>query len=204
MVARSPLYLTTNSACRNVVLTVSDVLLTMMLIQKQPQFNLSAPHFPLHRRHPSAPPAVLVQPTRTPGLLSLSKPVQRVQQPQQRAKQSPKPRQAAAARRSPQLSQTVAATQQQLKPSPEISDKKQPSPAHTPERRGRQSVEPNVDSRPARYGLRCVNGTFAHFCPTGASLIRPFAADVTIPANPLPRSRIPPRRQRPLPLLLAS
>ena len=153
--SHAPTFYFYHSACRNVVLIVSDVpqppLLTMMLVQKPPNFNLSTPHFPLqHRRHPSAPPAVLVQPTRTPGLLSLSKPAQRVQQPQQRAKQSPKPRQAAAARRSPQLSQTVAATQQQLKPSPEISAKKQPSPSNTPERRGRQPVEPNVDSRPAR------------------------------------------------------
>lgn len=40
---------------------------TMLMVQKQPSFNISS-----HRRHPSAPPPVIVvQPTRTPGLLSL-------------------------------------------------------------------------------------------------------------------------------------
>ena len=44
----------------------------MIMVQK-PIHLLSSPST-YHRRHPSAPPAVLVQPTRTPGLLSLSKP----------------------------------------------------------------------------------------------------------------------------------
>jgi hypothetical protein len=47
-----------------------------------------------HRRHPSAPPAVLVQPTHTPGLLSLSKPIRpspRHQQPRTRFSPKPKP-----------------------------------------------------------------------------------------------------------------
>jgi hypothetical protein len=43
-----------------------------MLFQKPPIFPLNPPS--AHRRHPSAPPAVIVQPTRTPGLLSLTKP----------------------------------------------------------------------------------------------------------------------------------
>ncbi|KAI9441248.1 hypothetical protein H4582DRAFT_1360595 [Lactarius indigo] len=43
----------------------------MMMVQK-PVHLLSTPTH--HRRHPSAPPTVLVQPTRIPGLLSLSKP----------------------------------------------------------------------------------------------------------------------------------
>ncbi|KAL0959859.1 hypothetical protein HGRIS_011532 [Hohenbuehelia grisea] len=48
----------------------------MMAYQKAPQHHSIAPHLvnAHHRRHPSAPPAVIVQPTRTPGLLSLSKP----------------------------------------------------------------------------------------------------------------------------------
>ncbi|KAH9006563.1 hypothetical protein EDB86DRAFT_3070551 [Lactarius hatsudake] len=41
------------------------------MVQK-PVHMLSTPTY--HRRHPSAPPTVLVQPTRIPGLLSLSKP----------------------------------------------------------------------------------------------------------------------------------
>ena len=45
----------------------------MMLVQKH---TLILPMSPTlaHRRNPSAAPAVIVQPTRTPGLLSLSKP----------------------------------------------------------------------------------------------------------------------------------
>jgi len=46
--------------------------LTMIMVQK-PHHLLSSPSTH-HRRHPSAPPAVLVQPTHIPGLLSLSKP----------------------------------------------------------------------------------------------------------------------------------
>lgn len=44
----------------------------MIMVQK-PAHILSSPASH-HRRMPSAPPTVLVQPTRTPGLLSLSKP----------------------------------------------------------------------------------------------------------------------------------
>jgi hypothetical protein len=68
----------------------------MMLVQKQ----LSLAPAVHHRRHPSAPPALIVQPTRTPGLLSLSKPApkpmpQRQLSPAQRPQQqkSPRPRQ---------------------------------------------------------------------------------------------------------------
>ncbi|KDQ58387.1 hypothetical protein JAAARDRAFT_57326 [Jaapia argillacea MUCL 33604] len=67
----------------------------MLLVQQRPQFLSMATSANLsHRRNPSAPPAVLVQPTKTPGLLTLSKPPrsnpprqhqqQRQQTPQQR------------------------------------------------------------------------------------------------------------------------
>jgi hypothetical protein len=46
--------------------------LAMTMVQK-PLHLLSSPSTH-HRRYPSAPPAVLVQPTHIPGLLSLSKP----------------------------------------------------------------------------------------------------------------------------------
>ncbi|KAF9457736.1 hypothetical protein BDZ94DRAFT_1313918 [Collybia nuda] len=68
----------------------------MMLVQQQPGFpqgthSYSSPFH--HRRHPSAPPAVVVvQPTRTPGLLSLSKPLHHTQQPQQQQQQRPQRR----------------------------------------------------------------------------------------------------------------
>ncbi|THH19278.1 hypothetical protein EW146_g1851 [Bondarzewia mesenterica] len=53
--------------------TVVPDYFAMIMVQK-PVHLLSSPVS--HRRHPSAPPAVLVQSTRTPGLLSLSKPPQ--------------------------------------------------------------------------------------------------------------------------------
>ncbi|KAJ7185441.1 hypothetical protein C8R46DRAFT_379382 [Mycena filopes] len=66
----------------------------MMLVQKQPHFSmqLAQPAFiHQHRRHPSAPPpqVLAVQPTRTPGLLSLSRPPR---PPKDHHKGSPKPR----------------------------------------------------------------------------------------------------------------
>ncbi|KAJ7754574.1 hypothetical protein B0H16DRAFT_748513 [Mycena metata] len=76
----------------------------MMLVQKQPHFSiqLAQPAFVhQHRRHPSAPPpqVLAVQPTRTPGLLSLSRPPRT---PKDHHKGSPKPRPAQpAASRSP-------------------------------------------------------------------------------------------------------
>lgn len=83
--------------------------LDMILVHK-PQSMLSSPcaH---HRRHPSAPPAVVVQPTRIPGLLSLSKPVK---PQQQRQRSAPKVKQLATslAKATPEL--------EVLKPSPEI------------------------------------------------------------------------------------
>ncbi|KAF5379030.1 hypothetical protein D9615_006013 [Tricholomella constricta] len=94
----------------------------MMLVQKQPNFSLnSSPSTFHHRRHPSAPPAVVVvQPTRTPGLLSLSKPQPHRQQPQQRS-----PRPAPAQRSTPKLQLSVG-------PAPAT-----PSPAS----RGRQAKD---------------------------------------------------------------
>ncbi|KAG6855385.1 hypothetical protein H0H87_003793 [Tephrocybe sp. NHM501043] len=55
----------------------------MMLVQKPTAFPL-----PTHRRHPSSPAAVYVQPTQTPGLLSLSKPLAAQQQRSPRVKLS--------------------------------------------------------------------------------------------------------------------
>jgi hypothetical protein len=57
---------------------------TMMLIQKPHTFTLSQSPLHTHRRHPSAPSTVLVLPTRTPGLLTLSKPSRPPQRQNQR------------------------------------------------------------------------------------------------------------------------
>ncbi|KAJ7037968.1 hypothetical protein C8F04DRAFT_1180080 [Mycena alexandri] len=83
----------------------------MMLVQKQPHFSiqLAQPAFiHQHRRHPSAPPpqVLAVQPTRTPGLLSLSRPPR---PPKDHHKGSPKSRPAQpAASRSPKLAEASA------------------------------------------------------------------------------------------------
>ncbi|KAJ7064801.1 hypothetical protein C8F01DRAFT_775705 [Mycena amicta] len=92
----------------------------MMLVQKQPHFSMSlaaSPYLYTHRRHPSAPPvaaAVVVQPTRTPGLLSVSRKDHRA---------SPKPRQPLPVVRSPRPAPAEAVAP--LKPAPEIRGRQQ-------------------------------------------------------------------------------
>ncbi|KAL0565036.1 hypothetical protein V5O48_016995 [Marasmius crinis-equi] len=111
----------------------------MILVQKAAAFPSSSPHN-IHRRHPSAPSPVVVQPTRTPGLLTLSKPMQQQQQPQPRQRHSPRSKQTApkSSVRSPQQQENVAA----LKPSPEIADKKAVTSAtDKPQARGRQQAK---------------------------------------------------------------
>ncbi|KAF8800571.1 hypothetical protein BYT27DRAFT_7199698 [Phlegmacium glaucopus] len=58
----------------------------MILVQKP--LTLTPVH--IHRRHPSAPPTVVVQPTRTPGLLTLSKPPRPPLSQRQNQRQTPK------------------------------------------------------------------------------------------------------------------
>ncbi|KAJ3884797.1 hypothetical protein GG344DRAFT_60132 [Lentinula edodes] len=88
----------------------------MILVHKQ-QFPLSSP-YAHHRRHPSAPPAVVVQPTKIPGLLSLSKPVQRQLPSLPRHRPSPKSKQVQPSP-SPKATPAPEATSV-LKPSAEI------------------------------------------------------------------------------------
>ncbi|KAL0067504.1 hypothetical protein AAF712_003562 [Marasmius tenuissimus] len=111
----------------------------MILVHKAAAFPTSSPHN-IHRRHPSAPSPVVVQPTRTPGLLTLSKPLQQQQQPQPRQRQSPRSKQTPqkSAARSQQQENVVA-----LKPSPEIVDKKSTvaSTADRSQIRGRQQAK---------------------------------------------------------------
>ncbi|KAJ7461796.1 hypothetical protein B0H11DRAFT_2056074 [Mycena galericulata] len=116
----------------------------MMLVQKQPLFSMSlaqSPYIHTHRRHPSAPPPqVQVQPTRTPGLLSLSR-------PPRAAKGSPRPRQAHPVPRAPPEADPAP-----LKPAPEIrgrqqgkKQQQQRSSSHaaaTPSRRRQPSPDP--------------------------------------------------------------
>lgn len=94
----------------------------MILVQKQPQALLptmsNIAHS--HRRHPSAPPAVIVQPTKTPGLLSLSKPA-RPSTP--RSHVQPSRQQRAAPRAKATLSQAQRSPAQ-AKHQPKDADKK--------------------------------------------------------------------------------
>jgi hypothetical protein len=108
---------------------------TMILAHKPmaPHFALPAAVNAHHRRHPSAPPAVVVQPTRTPGLLSLSKPahVQRqVQRPSPKTKQ-------------------FAPTSPVLKAQPKVAQV-QPAPHNN---RGRSQNKPK--DKPTRYATFC-------------------------------------------------
>ncbi|KAJ3872852.1 hypothetical protein F5051DRAFT_444815 [Lentinula edodes] len=71
--------------------TTTSYNFTIFYVHKQ-QFPLCSPYVH-HRRHPSAPPAVVVQPTKVPGLPSLSKPVQRQLPSLPRHRPSPKSKQ---------------------------------------------------------------------------------------------------------------
>ncbi|KAF9269624.1 hypothetical protein L218DRAFT_993650 [Marasmius fiardii PR-910] len=111
----------------------------MMLVQKPTAFPTSSP-LSIHRRHPSAPVPVMVQSTRTPGLLTLSKPPQQLHQHQQRPRQSPKSKHSnSKSSLRPQQQENAVA----LKPSPEIADKKHStaSPAEKASTRGRQPAK---------------------------------------------------------------
>ncbi|KZP28606.1 hypothetical protein FIBSPDRAFT_908574 [Athelia psychrophila] len=114
----------------------------MMLVQKPPSFpSTFSTHNIHHKRNPSAP--VVVLPTRTPGLLSLSlaKPTPTRQPQQQRVNRSPRSKPAVAHNRSPK---PAAAEAQQLSSEAEAQRKtqqQQPTPAPTPDRHVRaQSV----------------------------------------------------------------
>ncbi|KIP06803.1 hypothetical protein PHLGIDRAFT_128059 [Phlebiopsis gigantea 11061_1 CR5-6] len=127
---------------------------TMLAVQKPVAlFSSPSAHYrPSHSRHPSAP--VLIRPTQTPGLLSLSKPVQPSPQRQQQAQQygraprsSPKGKQ----NRSPQPAPAQALPVEdpkkpkasKLQPASPSDKSSKPSAVQTPEKppRGRQSAK---------------------------------------------------------------
>lgn len=127
---------------------------TMLAVQKpvalfsSPQAHL---HRPSHSRHPSAP--VVIRPTQTPGLLSLSKPAQpqqRQQQPQQHARaprSSPKGKQQRSPQPAPAQAQAVedgkkakASRARAVSPS-DKSSKPANAPSAEKSPRGRQSAK---------------------------------------------------------------
>lgn len=107
-----------------------------MLVQRPPSFPSSVAHNVHHRRNPSAP--VVVQPTRTPGLLSLSlaKPTQpRQPQQQQRPNRSPRSKPAAPHNRSPKPAPAEAQSSdktQQQPPAAPTPDKHVRVPSNAP------------------------------------------------------------------------
>jgi hypothetical protein len=128
-------------------LPLSPPFSSMMLVQKpQSIFPISPAH--THRRVPSAP--VIVQPTRTPGLLTLSKP------PRSSSKAHLPSQQRHAARSATKPTKsTPVARAQLLTPAPEIPDKKPAMPATpSPHPRGRSHAKVVKESAPApRYIL---------------------------------------------------
>ncbi|KAK0192615.1 hypothetical protein F5146DRAFT_927934 [Armillaria mellea] len=145
----------------------------MMLVQKQPNFNISSPHFALnHRRYPSAPPAVVVQATRTPGLLS----IQRAQQQQLRAKPSSDQGRRLFIPVRPEVQQQL------LKPSPEIVEKK-PSPQQPlPEKRGRQQAK--VKAKTASSSNSSVRGRRNHIRQPSPPNSIQNSSQVEVPSTP--------------------
>jgi hypothetical protein len=147
----------------------SSPFLEMIMVSK-PVHLLSTPTT-YHRRHPSAPPTVQVQPTRIPGLLSLSKPPSitppRPQQPHHqthhnrnpRPAYNNKPKPASTARQSlppptaaqPPLSEDsnnpVLVAHLPIKPQP-LPATSSPSQDKSP--RGRQSSKQNKDKSKPR------------------------------------------------------
>ncbi|KAF8842959.1 hypothetical protein BDN67DRAFT_965132 [Paxillus ammoniavirescens] len=118
-----------------------------------------------HRRHPSAPPAVVVQPTKVPGILSISKPLRtssprqlQLQQPQSHQRpqhRSPKPKHLGPQSRTPQPqppeaqlgeeSSKPVQSKQSSDPVATVAEKKLQTQSGTPlekAARGRQSKAP--------------------------------------------------------------
>lgn len=141
----------------SLLLLPSPPSLTMMLVHKPHHaLALASPASYAHRRHPSAP--VVVQPTRTPGLLSLSKPSPPVRPSPSRQIQRQNPRPVAHQKKDPKPSSVVRA--QGLTPSAEIAAaKKVSAPAApatpSPQPRGRTQAKNSAKDKTARYCNSC-------------------------------------------------
>ncbi|KAF9557613.1 hypothetical protein CPC08DRAFT_764442 [Agrocybe pediades] len=111
----------------------------MMLVHKPQNILLTAPAAYTHRRHPSAP--VVVQPTRTPGLLSLSKPVHTKPSPQ-RLLPSQQRREA---KHTPKAVKNVASGVVRFAPAAEVGPALQVTPS--PAARGRSHAKQAVKDK---------------------------------------------------------
>ncbi|KAL4071447.1 hypothetical protein V8B97DRAFT_2045253 [Scleroderma yunnanense] len=107
-----------------------------------------------HRRHPSAPPAVVVQPTKVPGLLSIAKPIrpssrQQHSQSNPRQHRTPKPK-LPAGKTQPPSAEATSKSLLHLKQASATVEKKTPhltTPPVDKSTRGRQSSTPSVHGR---------------------------------------------------------
>ena len=123
-----------------------------MILTQKPVTHFHPAMGSAHRRHPSAPTMVQVHPTHTPGLLSLSKPLNTTTgRPAQRQPRTPKPRHAHAAQRSspaPEHAQAVA-----VLPAAPADKEKQAPAAPSPEKptRGRHQTKANKDKTSRRF-----------------------------------------------------
>ncbi|KAF8155813.1 hypothetical protein B0H34DRAFT_798924 [Crassisporium funariophilum] len=118
----------------------------MMLVHKPQNALPSHPSPYSHRRHPSAPPTVLVQPTRTPGLLSLSKPAAVRQSPN---RPLPSQQRNNNAKNIPKSKSTPVVRAPLLTPAAEIVDTKKPGLitlplTPSPQSRGRAAQAKNA------------------------------------------------------------
>ncbi|KAE9407982.1 hypothetical protein BT96DRAFT_933004 [Gymnopus androsaceus JB14] len=166
----------------------------MILVHKQ-QFPLSSP-YAHHRRHPSAPPAVVVQPTRIPGLLSLSKPnkpQQSRQRPASKAKQPyPKPAPAPEALKpSPEILVKSSARGRQTKPKEKPTTR---SSSHSAVRGRRNNARQQSPPLPTSQAEVSSSPTYKS---TNSNLFDPFLDDSNVRSKSTRPASIPTLASRP-------
>ncbi|KAH9836189.1 uncharacterized protein C8Q71DRAFT_70690 [Rhodofomes roseus] len=138
----------------------------MLAVHKPPPAHFAPPLFrPTHSRHSTAP--VVIKPTHTPGLLSLSKPTQPALRPQsvQRERQvrsSPRGKKSTPAQQAPALAPAVEDSKPSSTPAKAdgaAADKAKvqsgPAPAADKSTRGRQPSKPAKDKAQRRSASSC-------------------------------------------------
>jgi len=117
------------------------------------QFAVPLPMSPStsHRRHPSAPPAVVVQPTKVPGILSIARSSrQQHSQSHPRQHRTPKPNLPASKAQPPSAEDTAKHAIQSKQPAADKKTSHPATPAADKSARGRQSKSPR-DKAATRY-----------------------------------------------------
>lgn len=167
------------------------------------QFPVALPMSPStsHRRHPSAPPAVVVQPTNVPGILSLAKPIrpssrQQLSQSHPRQHRTPKPKLPASKTQPPSGSEATSKPPPPSK-SPELPPtttavKKPATPAADKSARGRQSKAPKDKAATRYFPPTLFRPCHQPHIPVSLVLLMPMDDETTF-ANPLPHFLLPRR-----------